>query len=123
MRGVLTFGLLALLCLPLMTAAQNQPMAFEVVSVKPVKPLATGGQRGLNGDRGAGLYDIENHRFTAHAVTLYALTKWSYGVTAGSCMFGECGFLTGGPDWVHSDQFDIQALMPDDSPIYTVRQT
>jgi len=112
-----------LLFLTITTAAQNQPLAFEVVSLKPVKAVPTGGQRGPTGDKGAGLYDVENHRFTAHAVTLYALVKWSYGITAGSCMFREeCAFLTGGPSWVRSDQFDIQALMPDGSPIYNFAQ-
>jgi uncharacterized protein (TIGR03435 family) len=114
----------ALLVLPaIINASQNPPLAFEVISVKPVKPVPTGGQRGPNADKGAGLFDVENHRFTAHAVTLYSLAKWSYGITAGSCLFKECDFLTGGPDWVRSDQFDIQALMPNDSPIYTFRQT
>jgi uncharacterized protein (TIGR03435 family) len=105
------------------TVAQNQRLAFEVVSVKSVNAIPIGGQRGPGGVPG-GVYDIQNHRFTAKAVTLYMLMKWSYGITAkaSSCIFSECDFLTGGPSWVRSDQFDVQALMPDDSPIYTFAQ-
>jgi len=112
-----------LLLFELTTVAQNQRLAFEVVSVKPVNAIPIGGQRGPGGVP-AGVYDIQNHRFTAKAVTLYMLIKWSYGITAkaSSCIFSECDFLTGGPSWVRSDQFDVQALMPDDSPIYTFAQ-
>jgi uncharacterized protein (TIGR03435 family) len=40
----------------------------------------------------------------------------------GPCAFSECDFLTGGPAWIRSDQFDVQAVMPDNSPLYTVPQ-
>jgi uncharacterized protein (TIGR03435 family) len=121
MRNVLGIAFAVLILGMITTAAQNQPWAFEVVSAKPVKQVAIGGQRGLNGVPG-GVYDVQNHRFTAIRVNLYALIKWSYGITASSCIFSECDFLIGGPDWVRSDQFDVQALMPDDSPVYTFRQ-
>jgi uncharacterized protein (TIGR03435 family) len=109
----------SLLALALILSVQNPPLVFEVVSVRPVNPIATGGQRGTNGVPG-GVPNVEGHRFTARAMTLYNLIKWSYGITASSCEFRECDFLTGGPSWIRSDQFDVQALIPDDSPIYTV---
>jgi hypothetical protein len=42
-RKLLTFGLMALIFPPPMTAAQNQPLAFEVASVKPSRPGALRG--------------------------------------------------------------------------------
>jgi hypothetical protein len=49
MRYALAFGVVALLSMPVVTAAQNQPLAFEVASVKPVASVPTGGQRGTTG--------------------------------------------------------------------------
>src|SRR5437870_3078917 len=100
---VIVIVVVALLSLTLITAAQNQPLAFEVVSVRPVNPVLQGGQRGANGVP-SGIYNVVNHRFTAKGVTLYNLVKWSFGITASSCMFWECHFLTGGPGWVGTDQ-------------------
>ena len=84
MRTAITANTLAALLLLLTSnvVAQNQPLAFEVASVKPVNsPAPLGGQRGLNGVR-SGVFDVQNHRFTAIRVNLYALIKWSYGITA-----------------------------------------
>ena len=37
----------------------------------------------------------------------------------GGCTFVSVGdFLTGGPDWIRSEKFEIRALMPDGSPDY-----
>ena len=71
---------IVLLSFEVTTVAQSQRLEVEVVSVRPVKPIPVGGQRGPGGVPG-GVYDIQNHRFTAKAVTLYMLIKWSYGIT------------------------------------------
>jgi uncharacterized protein (TIGR03435 family) len=123
MRYAITATAFAALLLSLtsIVVAQNQPLKFEAVSVKPT--MITGGQRGNSGAAGGGVYDLQGHRFIARESTLYALIKWGYGVSATSvCVFFECDFLTGGPSWVRSDKFDVQAVMPDESPIYTFRQ-
>jgi hypothetical protein len=73
---MLTF---ALAVIPAASQAPVQKPSFEVASVKPVNAGPTAGQRGASGLPG-GVYDIENHRFTARRVTLYALVKWSYGI-------------------------------------------
>jgi uncharacterized protein (TIGR03435 family) len=51
-------------------------------------------------------------------VTLYRLIAIAYGK---DCIFLEQSgdLLQGGPDWVRSDGFAIQALMPEGSPSYT----
>jgi uncharacterized protein (TIGR03435 family) len=120
--GIVSAIVVALLSLARITAAQNQPLAFEVVSVKPVPAVPTGGQRSTTGVIGAGVPQLDNHRFWTNHATLYALVKWAYGLMGGTCAFSECDFLTGGPAWIRSDQFDVQAIMPDSSPIYTFAQ-
>jgi len=110
--------MIAAVLLSMTIVGQNPPLRFEVASVKPSKPIPMNGQRGANAIKGAGLFLVEGHRFVALNDTLYKLIKWSYGITDSRCMFSECDLLTGGPGWVTSDQFDIEALMPEGSPIY-----
>jgi uncharacterized protein (TIGR03435 family) len=122
-KRIVCKALLFVVSMPLVTAAQNQPLAFEVASVKPVASVPTGGPRGTTGVViGAGIPQLDNHRFWTTHATLYAMVKWAYGLMNGPCAFSECDFLTGGPAWIRSDQFDVQAVMPDNSPLYTVPQ-
>ena len=61
----------------IITEAQNESLAFEVASVKLVNAAPSSGQRGANGVPGR-VFDVQNHRFRAIRVTLYALLKWRW---------------------------------------------
>jgi uncharacterized protein (TIGR03435 family) len=110
-----------MLTLASVTSPPQQPVVFEAASVKPSKSVSLGGQRSSQGVRG-GVVDFDNHRLVSNGVTLYTLVKWAYGLMVGSCAFSECDFLTGGPAWIRSDQFDVQAVMPESAPAYTFAQ-
>src|SRR5262249_22480949 len=111
----------ATVLLAITTIAQNQPSAFETASVKPGTPTVNGGQRGISGVPSA--VQVEGHRFVARNLTVYSLIKWGYGIGGGICAFDwECDLLSGGPSWVKSGRFEIQAMTPDDAPVYTFAQ-
>jgi len=66
---------------------------------------------------------MEHKRFSV-TTTPFALITWAYGYNKnGGCTFVSVGdFLTGGPDWIRSEKFDIRALMPDGSPDYNTTE-
>lgn len=78
-------------------ATENPPAksAFEVATIKPVGP-----------DAKAGRYIIMqgDHRFVAKYYTLKLLIAAAYGLSP--------KVISGGPEWVESDRFDILALTP-----------
>jgi len=103
--------------------AQTAPQAaetFEVVSVRSQGPI-TGNTFGGGCD--GGVPRVEHHRFTV-TTTTYALLTWAYGFNKnGGCSFVSYGnFLVGGPDWLRTERFTVQALMPDDAPDYTTSE-
>jgi uncharacterized protein (TIGR03435 family) len=72
------------------TAATSKPIAFEVASVKPNK----------SGDVGMGMQALPGG-FRANNVTVRLLLRTAYRIQESQ--------LTGGPDWLDSDRFDIVA--------------
>jgi hypothetical protein len=56
--------------------------------------------------------------------TVYALMTWAYGYNDR----GGCGFVTngnlisGGPSWIRNQRFEIQAVLPDGAPSYSLAQ-
>src|SRR5215831_2686376 len=115
------------------TFTQAQPPSatdsFEVASVKPVGPVPSGNGRGSDGSGGigggcdGGFPKLEHNRFTV-TTTPYALITWAYGYNkVWGCSFVSFGnLLIGGPGWIRSERFEVQALMPEGSPAYTLDQ-
>jgi uncharacterized protein (TIGR03435 family) len=104
--------------------------AFEVASVRPTG-LISGGDRGLGGgnvsSRPAGepcgspsFPQIDPRRFSTSDSTLLELILWAYGK---DCLiwYGS-DFVIGGPPWLKSDGFDVQAIIPEGTPGYTREQ-
>jgi len=100
--------------------------AFEVASVRPSNPAGGGGafgggRGGSIGGCGDGIPRITPNRFAATNVTVYTLSTWAYGL--GECVnVSSFALLSGGPAWVRSDAFNIQAVMPEGTPSYTFEQ-
>jgi uncharacterized protein (TIGR03435 family) len=81
------------------TVPAAKPLAFDVVTIRPYD----GALMGWN------LYPTPDG-YTGMHITLYQLVKEAYGV------FDE-KFITGGPAWISSDRFDLQAKFdPSDIP-------
>lgn len=124
---------LALLQQP--TASQNPagpPLAFEVASIRPsAERLPKGGAgRGGFGDEGCSSinhFDLDPQRLLARNTTLITLIWFAYPemrpnrVTDCHTLV-EANILTGGPDWILSDQIDLNALIPAGTPKYTFNQ-
>ena len=117
MRYAITATALAALLLSLTTivVSQNQPLKFEVASVKPSpQSLNVGVANGCSGT----LPRLTPGRFTVTGATLYTLITWAYSM--GECLnVSASGLVSGGPEWIMSDRFDIQANIPQGLPAYT----
>ncbi len=83
------------------SAVQDRP-SFEVATIKPGGPVAPG----LGG---AGIF-IDQNRFRASNITLEGLIRYAYGQG-----FGLDLEITGGPDWMSKDRFDIVGQAEEDS--------
>jgi len=101
----------------------QQGLAFEVASIRPSNPKAGGGGGGgKSKDGGGGLFPaLEHHRFN-YSDTVFGLIAHAYGVGSCRILAANCAFISGGPDWIKKDRFDIQTKTPDGSPDYTFRQ-
>ncbi len=94
--------------------------AFEVASVRPSGEDASGGAA-KSADRNAGpKFALEHRRLTATNINLLGLIVQAYGIW-GCRRFGggDCALVSGGPDWLKKEGFNILAKMPEDSPDYT----
>jgi uncharacterized protein (TIGR03435 family) len=107
--------------------------AFEVVSIRPAAPprqQQAGGRGGPSNAPSVGetpfgqcagqmtsRVDVTPGRFVATNVNVIALIGLAYGV---GCPIREV--LSGGPQWLRTERFDIQSTMPTGTPVYTRRQ-
>jgi len=107
-----------LLCLTVIASAQNQSPAFEVASIKPLGSFP--GIEVFGSGCDGGFPQVDHNRFTVKT-TPFALITWAHGFNKeGGCSFVSLGgFLSGGPDWIRSERFEVQALTPDGSATYT----
>lgn len=127
--GGIAIGLVATGEAQVRPTAAETPVAFEVASVKSQGPVPSGDGRGTNAVGGMGLGcdggfpRIQGKRFIV-TTTPYALITWAYGYnkTWGCSYVNFAGLLTGGPPWIRSERFEIQALMSEDSPAYTAAE-
>jgi uncharacterized protein (TIGR03435 family) len=131
--------LLALLHQPTSPAPQQPPVAgppplptpkppekiqaFEVVSVRPsdvsIDRVGRGGALPSGYGCGGSFLQVDPRRF-AITTTVLNLVAMAYGR---ECIFiAKQDLLGGGPSWVKSEQFTIQAVIPEGSPSYTVSQ-
>jgi uncharacterized protein (TIGR03435 family) len=92
--------------------------AFEVVSVKPSPPAATVGPT-LASPCAAGPVQIDPRRFVAGGVTALRLIAWAYGIR--DCR-PELGLVSGGPTWIRSELFNVEAVLPEGAPSYSRQQ-
>jgi uncharacterized protein (TIGR03435 family) len=111
-------------------SATSPRPAFEVVSIRPATGAPPGGARGGPGQRGGGggagpsacggFVQMNPGRFIATNVSLYRLIAFAYGQ---HCRLStEQKLIAGEPDWGESTAYDIQATLPEGSPIYTIQQ-
>jgi uncharacterized protein (TIGR03435 family) len=101
-------------------AQKEERVAFEVATIRPSAPAAapaglnTRGGGGAQADRscipGAGHVQLDPRRFNIRGASLHELVALAYG----TCDDVK-GRLSGGPEWVKSETWDIEALIPEGS--------
>ena len=112
----------------------DEPLTFEEISVRPTGVTVKGQGRGgvsrspcselfLDTARdGSNIFrvQLDPRRLAILKTTLYTLIAWAHGKDCDTLTLA--GLLTGGPDWARSDEWDIQALIPEGGATYTARQ-
>jgi uncharacterized protein (TIGR03435 family) len=97
-------------------------MTFAAVAVKLAGPGARG-VRGLTMDMGAPCgfigVQVEAKRMAITAYP-YTLIQMAYGAKGSNCRVPE--LLTGGPDWMRADLYNVQADLPEGTPTYSPMQ-
>ena len=97
-------------------------VAFEVVSVKPSRPIAGRAGRGgpLPADCGGAPPQIDGRRFAATNITVHRLIALAYGKHCRAAL--DVPLISGEATWISSDRFDVEAVIPEGSPVYTAEQ-
>jgi uncharacterized protein (TIGR03435 family) len=107
--------------------------AFEAISIRPTTtPAGSAGRGGGGGGGGrrnqrgsnpcslAGEPVVDPRRFEAVNGTVLQLVSWAYGL---DCWMNRGpDLLFGGPEWIRKDGFDVQATIPEGSPVQTKQQ-
>jgi uncharacterized protein (TIGR03435 family) len=108
--------------------------AFEVFSIRSSGSVPAGGGRGAGGlpsyapytiaCSGVNFAQLDPGRLSINYVTLLTLILRAYGPADHNCtsFTSQSQRLTGGPAWVYSEQFNVEARIPQGTPVYTLRQ-
>ena len=91
------------------THAQSSRLQFEVASIKPNLSLQPGGGGGRRGDR-----------FAMRNASVAGLIQYAFR-PAGGQLFSQQ--IIGGPAWIRTDRYDIEAKMAGSVPSVTSEQT
>jgi len=124
MRKLATCVLLAVVAYaPPRDVLAQRPDAFEVATIKPLGEANAEVLARFGGGCDGNAPRVDHRRFTV-STTPYALITWAYGFNKnGGCSFvGYGGLITGGPSWIRTDRFAVQALIPEGSAEYTFGQ-
>ena len=100
------------------------PQSFEVASVKPIGPIPPGRGPAGGADGCDGSFPrVDAGRFSV-TTTPYALITWAYGYNkTWGCSYVSYGdLLTGGPAWIHSERYEVQAKIPEGAAPYSIDQ-
>lgn len=111
----------------------SQSIRFEVVSIKLRAQTGGGAVNAVAGERtanpagaissgpcGGGFIQLSPRRFAVDNITVYKLIALAFGINCRAS--AEIGLLQGGPAWLRSDTYDVQAVIPDGTPSYAVHQ-
>ena len=92
---------------------------FEVASIHPLDPQNLPAGLQTFGPC-TGLLEPAAGRLTISAATVYRLVAAAYGMSCGAA--NNLELISGGPDWLKKEMFNIQATLPQGTPLYTQRQ-
>ena len=97
-------------------------LEFEVASVRPSNPNG-GGFKSRDGKSGGGLPPALSHGKLSYSDSLFGMVVRAYAIKGcRPALQTNCALLSGGPDWVKKDRFDIQAKIPEGALEYTFLQ-
>ena len=92
---------------------------FEVASIRQVDPQRLpGGLPTILPCSGG--FELTSGRITITAATVYRLVAAAYGMFCPAA--NNLGLISGGPDWLRKELFNIQATLPGGTPLYTYQQ-
>lgn len=114
--------LLAAVAAVVQVAQAQGPPKFDVTSVKPSDPATSPQVNDRVPSCGGYRMQIDRGRFMAANMTLYKLITWASGIRYSCYIVNDADLVSGGPKWISSDRFDIQATIPAGTPEYTPQQ-